>query len=182
MLWNRQYGALMKTGTLVAMAVTMGLFGFGGKAKALEVGDTAPTPAAVDENNEPVDLAAAYADGVTLVYFYPKADTPGCTAQACSLRDSFADLADLDLRIFGASRDTPEAQRKFRDKYNLPFTLIADKDGKVAEAFGVPGIIGMPFSARQSFLVKDGKIAWKSESAKTSGHAGEVKAALEALD
>ena len=122
-----------------------------------------------------------YAKGITLVYFYPKAETPGCTKEACSLRDSYATLQGNGLQILGVSRDTPEAQKKFRDNQHLPFTLIADTDGKVAEAFHVPMIpvIGVPM--RQSFIIKDGKVAWASLSAQTSGAAKEVQSALDSL-
>ena len=79
------------------------------------------------------------------------------------------------------SRDSSASQKKFQEKYKLPFTLLADLDGKVAEAFGVPSILGMPVSRRQSFLVKGDKVVWKSASAKTGDHAAEVQTALDAL-
>jgi peroxiredoxin Q/BCP len=147
----------------------------------LEVGDQAPVNVAADQNGEEIRLADIYTKGPTLVYFYPKADTPGCTAQACSLRDSFANLSAENLQILGVSRDSSASQKKFQEKYKLPFTLLADLDGKVAEAFGVPSILGMPVSRRQSFIVKGDKIVWKSASAKTGDHAAEVQAALDAL-
>ncbi len=165
----------------VLTIITMSFFGFGSKVKALESGASAPLLTSVNQDGAPFRFADAYAKGVTLVYFYPKADTPGCTAQACSLRDSFESLQAENLQIIGVSRDTPESQKKFQQKYNLPFTLIADKDGKVAEAFGVPGVLGMPVSSRQSFLIQDNKIVWKSPSAKTGDHAAEVQKALDAL-
>jgi len=154
---------------------------FTSRLNALDVGVPAPHVTAPDQDGVPVVFQDIYSKGTTLVYFYPKADTPGCTAQACSLRDSFADLHGKNLQILGVSRDTPEAQKKFQEKYKLPFTLIADKDGKVSEAFGVPGIMGMPLSSRQSFLIKDGKIAWIFSKAKTKEHAAEVQAALDSL-
>jgi peroxiredoxin Q/BCP len=161
--------------------IIMSFFGFGSKVKALEVGDQAPVNVAADQNGEEIRLADVYTKGPTLVYFYPKADTPGCTAQACSLRDSFANLSAENLQILGVSRDSSASQKKFQEKYKLPFTLLADLDGKVAEAFGVPSILGMPVSRRQSFIVKGDKIVWKSASAKTGDHAAEVQAALDAL-
>lgn len=156
--------------------------GFGHHANALDVGSPAPNVTAVDQNGAEVRFADVYAKGLTLVYFYPKADTPGCTAQACSLRDSFADLSGKNLHVLGVSRDTVEAQKRFEEKYKLPFPLIADKDGHVAEAFGVPSMLGLPVSSRQSFLVKDGKIAWISRSAKTKDHAAEVQEAIKSLE
>ena len=167
--------------TAIFSIIIMSFFGFGSKVKALEVGDQAPVNVAADQNGEEIRLADIYTKGPTLVYFYPKADTPGCTAQACSLRDSFANLSAENLQILGVSRDSSASQKKFQEKYKLPFTLLADLDGKVAEAFGVPSILGMPVSRRQSFIVKGDKIVWKSASAKTGDHAAEVQAALDAL-
>jgi thioredoxin-dependent peroxiredoxin len=155
------------------------LFGFIAKADPLAVGSKAPLITAVNQDGAPVNFADVYAKGTTLVYFYPKAGTPGCTAQACSLRDSFADLTGNGLQILGVSEDAVEAQKKFQEQNKLPFTLIADTDGKVAEAFGVPTTMGL--AKRQSFIIKDGKIAWTSLQAKTKEHALEVQAALDSL-
>ena len=172
----------MRIHTLAIAITTMGLFSFSGKVKALDVGAEAPRITAVDQNGAPLDFAEAYAKGPTLVFFYPKADTPGCTAQACSLRDAFESLQAENLQILGVSRDSAEAQKKFQESHNLPFPLVADKDGKVAEAFGVPAMGGvLPFSKRQSFLIQDGKIVWKAESAGTAKHAKEVQSALDSL-
>ena len=171
----------MRFRTATFSIIIMSFFGFGSKVKALEVGDQAPVIVAADQNGAEIHLADVYAKGPTLVYFYPKADTPGCTAQACSLRDSFANLSAENLQILGVSRDSSASQKKFQEKYKLPFTLLADLDGKVAEAFGVPSILGMPVSRRQSYLVKGDKVVWKSASAKTGDHAAEVQAALDAL-
>ena len=172
----------MRLRTAVVVFITMGLFSFIGKVKALEVGSPAPVVAAPDQNGAEFRFAEAYAKGPVLVFFYPKAGTPGCTAQACSLRDAFENLKAANLQIIGVSRDTAEAQKKFEAEYKLPFPLIADKDGKVAEAFGVPSMMGvLPVTKRQSFLIQDGKIAWKAESAQTAQHAAEVQAALDAL-
>jgi len=172
----------MRIRTLAIAISTMGLFSFAGKVKALEVGAEAPRVTATDQNGQTLDFAEVYAKGPTLVFFYPKADTPGCTAQACSLRDAFESLQAKNLQILGVSRDTADAQKKFQAHHKLPFPLIADKDGKVAEAFGVPAMGGvLPFSKRQSFLIHNGKIVWKAESAQTGEHAKEVQVALDSL-
>lgn len=172
----------MRFPTAAIVILTMGLFSFVGKVKALEVGSEAPKISATDQNGATLDFAEFYAKGPTLVFFYPKAATPGCTAQACSLRDAFESLRAENLQILGVSRDSAGSQKKFQEQYRLPFPLIADEDGKVAEAFGVPGMMGMlPVSKRQSFLVKDGKVVWKAESAQTTKHAGEVQSALDSL-
>jgi len=146
---------------------------------ALETGSTAPELTAVDQDGTTVNFGDIYKKGVTLVYFYPKADTPGCTKEACSLRDSFPGLRARGLQILGVSEDKTDAQKNFQDKYHLPFTLIADHDGAVAKAFGVPTLMGI--AKRQSFLVKDGKIVWADLNASTSKQADDVSAALDQL-
>jgi peroxiredoxin Q/BCP len=158
------------------------LLGAGVKAAPLAVGAPAPRISAIDQEGKPVQFADVYAKGITLVYFYPKADTPGCTAEACSLRDSYDKLQAQGLQIIGVSRDSAGAQKQFQEKYRLPFTLVADTDGKVAEAFGVPMMMGvLPLASRQSFIVKDGKIAWNSLKAQTKDSAEEVQKALDGL-
>jgi len=151
-------------------------FGILPAANALKPGDEAPAPTAIDQDGAQVSFAEIYKKGVTLVYFYPKADTPGCTAEACSLRDSYDDLLARGVQVIGVSGDHAGAQKDFRDKYKLPFPLVADVGGAVAKAFGVPTIMGFP--KRQSFLIKDGKIAWLDLNASTTNQAGDVRAAL----
>lgn len=149
------------------------------KAAPLAVGAPAPDVSAVDQNGAPVVLKDVFAKGPTLVYFYPKADTPGCTKQACSIRDDWEALKAKGIQVLGVSGDKPEAQKKFEEKYKLPFTLIADPDGKVAAGFGVTFIAG--FAKRVSFLVKDGKVVWTMPSASTADHAKDVLKAFDAL-
>ena len=158
----------------------MGLLSFLGSANALEIGDRAPVVAATDQDGKPLSFEETYKKGVTLVYFYPKADTPGCTAQACSLRDSYDDLRAKGLQIIGVSEDKADDQKKFKEKYKLPFSLVADSDGVVAKAFGVPTDGG--FAKRQSFLIKDGKIVWRDLNASTKNQAADVRQALATLD
>jgi len=167
---------------VLPVLLAMNLFSFFAKAdtpEPLPTGAPAPQVTAKDQDGRDVAFNDVYAKGITLVYFYPKAETPGCTAEACSLRDSYAGLQGIGLQILGVSRDTPEAQKKFRDSHHLPFTLIADTDGKVAEAFHVPlyPVVGM--TKRQSFIIRNGKVVWSSLSAQTSGAAKEVQSALD---
>ena len=150
-------------------------------ADPLPVGAPAPDITATNEQGKPVSFAHVYAKGITLVYFYPKAGTPGCTAEACSLRDSYTKLHGEGLQIIGVSRDAVDSQKQFQDEYHLPFTLVADRDGSVAKAFGVPMMGFLPIASRESFIVKDGRIAWTSVHAKTKGSAEEVQAALDRL-
>jgi peroxiredoxin Q/BCP len=148
---------------------------------AAEIEDGAQLPAVTvnDQDGKPVDLATAGGKGFSLVYFYPKADTPGCTKQACSLRDAYAQLGDHGIRVFGVSADDEASQKAFQQKYKLPFTLLADKDKKVMDAFGVPHMAG--FAKRQAYLFSDGKLVWRDLAASTEKQAADVLAAVEAL-
>jgi peroxiredoxin Q/BCP len=159
----------------------MNIFSLFSHASPLTVGAPAPLITAKNEDGQSISFGDVYAKGITLVYFYPKAETPGCTKEACSLRDSYADLHGKGLQILGVSRDTPEAQKKFQINQKLPFSLIADTDGKVAEAFHVPMIPVVGMTMRQSFIIMDGKIAWTSLSAQTSGAAQEIQNALDLI-
>jgi peroxiredoxin Q/BCP len=148
------------------------------RAEPLAVGTAAPEPEVVDQDGKPIDWAALHAKGWVLVYFYPKADTPGCTKEACSLRDAFADLTSHGVKVVGVSGDKPAEQKAFQEKYKLPFTLAADTDGKVMDAFGVPHM--MSIAKRQSFLFKDGRLVWRDLSASTDKQAADVLAAVQA--
>jgi thioredoxin-dependent peroxiredoxin len=115
-----------------------------------------------------------------LIYFYPKDDTPGCTKQACGIRDVMPALAKLDAIVFGISADSVKSHKKFAEKYGLPFTLLADEDHKVAEAYGVWGtktMMGREYQGirRTSFLIgKDGSIEKVYENVKPELHADQV--------
>jgi peroxiredoxin Q/BCP len=148
--------------------------------QALEVGDEVPDVVSRDDAGREVHLRELCGDGFALVYFYPKADTPGCTAQACSLRDDFAALQDRGVRVVGVSSDSPEAQARFRKKFNLPFPLLADVDHAVAKGFGVRLLLGM--THRQSFLVRGGRVVWRDLSASTRDQARDVLGVLGRLN
>lgn len=119
-----------------------------------------------------------------VLYFYPKADTPGCTKQACAFRDSMSELEGLNAEVVGVSPDAEKAIGKFRDKYNLSFTLLADVDHKAAEAYGVwkeKSMYGKTYMGveRTTFVIdENGKIAKIFQKVKVDGHADEVQAAL----
>lgn len=157
-----------------ALFLPMSLF-----ADPLELGAPIPDITATDDAGNAVALREAGATGLTFVFFYPRANTPGCTAQACSLRDAFADLTDKGVRVFGVSRDTVAAQHAFRTEHNLPYPLLADPEGRVVEAFGVPSMGN--FARRQAFLFRDGVLVWKDESASTSQQAADLVAAVAGL-
>jgi peroxiredoxin Q/BCP len=128
----------------------------------LSPGDKAPTFTLLDQSGEKVKLAD-FKGRKALVYFYPKADTPGCTAQSCGLRDILGDIGDT--AVVGISPDNPAKQAKFDQKYGLGFPLLADEDHAVAEAYGVWGeksLYGRKFMGivRSAFLVDEkGKLA-----------------------
>ncbi|MCU0777357.1 MAG: peroxiredoxin [Akkermansiaceae bacterium] len=151
---------------------TSGIFAASAAAEPLADGAALPAVSQRNHNDEIVKLAEAGASGYLLVYFYPKADTPGCTKQACSLRDAYEKLTDKGVRIYGVSKDSVKAQKAFREKYQLPFDLLADEDGAVVKAFGVPATMG--FAKRQAFLFKDGKLVWRDLSASTEQQAADV--------
>jgi len=105
----------------------------------LEKGQKAPQINGKDQNGNEINLAQFKGKKVVL-YFYPKDDTPGCTAEACNLRDNYEELQKNGYEIIGVSTDSEKSHQKFIAKYDLPFSLIADTDKKVAEAFGVYGL------------------------------------------
>lgn len=149
-------------------------------AEPLNVGDLVPAVKTVDQDGKDVDLGKELAEGTTLVYFYPKADTPGCTKQACNLRDEFEAVKAAGIKVFGVSADNSGDQKKFAEKYSLPFPLLADSEGAVIKAFGVPTIAGKPLPSRQSFLVKDGKVVWRDLKATPATQAQDAIAAAKA--
>ncbi|NCG08488.1 MAG: redoxin domain-containing protein [Verrucomicrobia bacterium] len=145
-------------------------------AKGLELGASAPTLTVVDDRGESIDFGAELAAGTTVVFFYPMASTPGCTKQACSLGAGFMELRSRGVKVFGVSGDGVEGQRKFREKYSLPFPLIADKDLRVNKAFGKKRF------ARQVYIFRNGKLVWRDLSASTGKQYEDVIAALDSLD
>jgi thioredoxin-dependent peroxiredoxin len=130
----------------------------------LEAGRKAPDFTLPDQNGDPVKLSELKGQTVVL-YFYPRADTPGCTTQACGVRDRRADYDAADARVIGVSPDTVESVAKFADKFDLDFTLLADADHAVAEKYGTwveKSMYGRKYMGvqRATFLIgPDGKIA-----------------------
>ncbi len=153
-------------------AVTTGIFAANAAAEPLADGAGLPVVSQKNQDDHLVKLAESGAAGYLLVYFYPKSDTPGCTKQACSLRDSYEKLTGKGVRIIGVSTDSVKAQKAFKEKYKLPFDLLADEDGAVIAAFGVPKTLS--FAKRQAFLFKDGKLVWRDLSASTDQQAADV--------
>ena len=138
-----------------------------------KVGEAAPTLVAKTEAGAEVNLADIFKrNKYVVLYFYPKANTPGCTAQACSLRDSYQILKERGVEVIGVSVDTVQDQLKFKQDQRLPFTLIADIDKKVINAYDVGTFLGL--AKRQAFLIKNGKIHWMDRSASTKEQAQDI--------
>lgn len=147
----------------------------------LTIGDTAPDFTSTDQNGDTVRLSDYRGRRVAL-YFYPKDDTPGCTAQACSLRDNYGDLQAAGYEVLGVSIDNQASHRKFADKYDLPFRLVADTDKQVVEAYGVwqeksnygrtyMGIVRTTFVIDEQGIITDiiGKIDTKNHAKQLLG-------------
>jgi peroxiredoxin Q/BCP len=145
----------------------------------LEEGKKAPDFIAKNQNGEKVKLSDNKGSRVVL-YFYPKDDTPGCTKQACSLRDGFATFKKKGIKVFGVSIDDEKSHQKFIEKYDLPFDLLADTDKKIVEKYGVWGeksMYGRKYMGthRKTFLIdENGKIVKIFDKVKVAEHADEV--------
>jgi len=145
----------------------------------LKEGTTAPAFKTTDQNGELVSLKDLRGRKVVL-YFYPKDDTPGCTKEACSFRDAYSKFKKKDITVLGVSPDKEASHQKFVTKYQLPFTLLADTDHAIAEAYGVWGekkFMGRTYMGvhRTTFLIDEkGKIRKIFEKVKPEDHSSEV--------
>jgi len=152
----------------------------------LKTGDKAPAFEAKDQNGELVKLTDLSGKKVIL-YFYPKDLTPGCTAESCNLRDHYTELKNNGFEVVGVSADDEKKHRKFIEKYDLPFTLLADTDKKVCEAYGVWGekkFMGRTFLGikRVTYVIDEkGFILHVLEKVKTETHAEQMLEELGAL-
>jgi peroxiredoxin Q/BCP len=146
-------------------------------------GEPAPDFTLRADTGEDVTLSSLKGSPVVL-YFYPRDDTPGCTTQACSFRDAYPDFQERGVRILGVSPDTEAAHVKFKEKYGLPFTLLADPDHEVAELYGVwvektmYGKTSMGIKRSTFVIDADGNVAKAMPSVKPEGHADKVLAVL----
>lgn len=145
----------------------------------LQKGDKAPNFSGVDQDGKAHKLAD-YAGKKLVVFFYPKASTPGCTAEACDLRDNFERFKVNNYELLGVSADSQKAQLKFKDKYEFPFPLLADEDKSVINAFGVWGpkkFMGKEYDGihRTTFVIdENGIIEEVIEKVKTKEHAAQI--------
>lgn len=145
----------------------------------LKEGDKAPDFSVEDQDGNLISLSD-YKGKKLVIFFYPKASTPGCTAQACNLRDNWEKLKEKGYEIIGVSADSKKRQQSFKDKYNLPFPLLADEDKKVIEAYGVWGpkkFMGKEYEGihRTTFVIdEEGIIEEIIEKVKTKEHAEQI--------
>jgi peroxiredoxin Q/BCP len=148
---------------------------FGARAGDLAIGDEAPEFHLADQNGKPHSLAD-YRGRWVVVYFYPKDDTPGCTAEACAFRDDIRQFRRMQVAVLGISLDSSESHRKFAGKYALPFPLLADADGEVAGAYGALWSLGpLRFARRHTFIIDpQGRVARIYRAVKAGEHSDEV--------
>lgn len=145
----------------------------------LKEGDKAPDFNFPDQSGKELSLAA-YQDKKVILFFYPKDNTPGCTAEACNLRDNYQELLDKGFEIIGVSADNENSHKKFTDKYSLPFPLLADVDKKVVNAYGIWGpkkFMGREYEGinRTTFIIsEDGKIEKVFTKVKTKDHTNQI--------
>ncbi len=147
--------------------------------KTLQAGDQVPEFSVIDDRGNTQSLSA-YKGQKLVVFFYPKANTPGCTAEACDLRDHYKELQDAGYALLGVSADSQKKQRNFSEKYSFPFPLLADEDKQVIEAFGVWGpkkFMGREYDGihRMTFLIdENGVVERVIEKVKTKAHAAQI--------
>lgn len=153
----------------------------GQNATMPKVGDKAPLVSGKDQDGDTWKLEKRIGKKIVLLYFYPKDDTPGCTKEACGFRDRMEELKKQGVEVVGVSFDSPESHQQFIAKHKLNFTLLADTDGKIAEAYGVR-VPGRNFARRVSFLIGlDGKIAHVTDSPQAETHVNEMAEAVARL-
>ncbi len=142
---------------------------------ALAVGTVAPSFTTIDDEGKTISLSDFQGKTVVL-YFYPKDDTPGCTKEAQSFRDNYADYQDQDMVVLGVSMDDQASHKKFKEKYGLPFQLLVDTDGAITKAYDVEG---GGYSKRVTYVIDaEGKIAYVDEKVKTDTHAQDILSAV----
>jgi len=143
------------------------------RAAALKVGDKAPDVTAPLSDDSTFRLSAWLDRAPLVLYFYPKDNTPGCTKEACSLRDDFPSFQGLKATVIGISYDGVASHKKYIAKYKLPFLLASDEDKNVAKAFGVDGLL---FAQRATFIVgKDGTVLYINPKVNPKTHSQEVR-------
>ncbi len=153
----------------------------GDSSKTPALGDAAPSVAGQDQQGKPWKLSDSLGKKIVLLYFYPRDDTPGCTKEACGLRDRIGELKQDGVEVIGVSFDSAASHQKFIAKYSLNFPLLADTDGKIADSFGAR-MLGKNMARRVSFLIGlDGRIAHVTDNMSAEAHLTEMKEAVTKL-
>jgi thioredoxin-dependent peroxiredoxin len=153
---------------------------------SLKLGDTAPDFTKPTDNGGKLTLSKQRGKTVIL-YFYPKDDTPGCTKEACGFRDAYPDFGEIDATVIGVSKDSAASHDKFKSKYALPYTLVADDDGSICAAYGTwveKSMYGRKYMGidRATFLIdRQGKIRGIWRKVKVPGHVEEILKAAKAI-
>ncbi len=164
------------------ICVTSLLFTSSAQCATPKVGEKAPVVEGKNQEGKTWKFSDSLGKKIVLLYFYPKDNTPGCTKEACGLRDRMADLKKDGVEVIGVSFDSSESHQKFIEKYNLNFPLLADTDGKIADVYGVRREPGKNMARRVSFLIgRDGKIAHVTDSANADVHLVEMEEAVAKL-
>ena len=141
----------------------------------LSVGTTAPAFTTTDDEGNSISLSD-FAGKIVVLYFYPKDDTPGCTKQAQSFRDNFAEYQDKDMVVLGVSMDDQTSHQQFKEKYGLPFKLLVDSDGAITKAYDVDG---GGYAKRVTYIIDgNGTISHVDDNVNTSTHATDVLASI----
>lgn len=146
---------------------------------ALQIGDSLPEFSLKDQHGNLVSSTSFLGNKPLVIFFYPKDDTPGCTKEACSFRDSYEEFKDLGAEVIGISSDSEESHNKFASKYSLPFILLSDENKKVRKIFKVDNNLFNLLPGRETYVFdKKGKVIMVFNSINASKH---MKKALEAL-
>jgi len=162
--------------------VCASLMAIGAESTSPKVGDVAPMVGGKDQSGKPWRLEDVVGRKVVLLYFYPKDNTPGCTKEACGLRDRMEDLKTNNVAVVGVSFDSEASHQKFIEQQKLNFTLLADTEGKIADAYGARMAPGKNVARRVSFLIgMDGKIAHVTDTPSADTHLSEMKEAIAKL-
>jgi thioredoxin-dependent peroxiredoxin len=171
----------MKLKTLFACTAAA-LLALNASAETPKVGDKAPAVTGKDQDGKPWKLADQTGKKAVLLYFYPKDDTPGCTKEACGLRDRMSDLTKDGVEVVGVSFDSADSHKAFIAKHNLNFILLADTDGKIADTFSVRREPGKNMARRASVLIdKSGKIVHVTDVPSADVHLKEMQEAVAKL-
>lgn len=183
---NAKYIAFFKDRIMTTLRsfifLVIALFVVGAAIASPAVNDPAPNFELPDQTGK-MHTLDQYKGKWVVLYFYPKDNTPGCTTQACELRDNIFAFRRLNAEILGISFDDVDSHKEFAEEYNLPFALLADTDGEMIDAYGVRGGMGlMDIAKRQTFIISpDGRIARHYEKVDVDTHSDDVLADLEQL-